>query len=281
MRARVSFARGAMLTPSALAAVSNAPRDRHDRNSSVAMLEPITNRGQTWLGWDKVGVVIEHRPPRLLQLKAQLRDVHPAVWRRFTLGDNLSIADLHRVIQILMSWDDEHLHRFRIHGQDYGIEYMDGLSFDEDAETVPLSRFKFQPTERFLYEYDFTDGWQIEIRVEKVIDEALSDEKLIPLCMAGREPGPPDGSGGPRTYAEQRLDTVSPYLTEDMRTVGDVLIRLADGDDNALADPETFSDFKQAVSRLKSREPFSAVAFPRAAINAALRQAFTTKRGSP
>ncbi len=103
------------------------------------------------MGLDKLGAVIEHRPPRLLQLKVQLRDVYPAVWRRFTLGDNLSIADLHRIIQVLMDWDDEHLHCFRIHGQDYGIEYMEGLSFDDDAETVPLSRFGFQPTERFLY----------------------------------------------------------------------------------------------------------------------------------
>jgi hypothetical protein len=225
--------------------------------------------------------VIEQARPRLLQLKVQLRDVHPAVWRRVLLGDSLSIADLHRVIQLLMGWDDEHLHRFRIHGQDYGIDYIEGISFDEDAETVPLSRFGFRPTERFLYEYDFTDGWQVEVRVEKVIDEAPSEDTLIPICMAGREPGPPDGSGGPRIYAERRLDAVGWHLTEDMKTVGAVLLRLAVGDDTALADPETFSDFKQAVSRLKLREPFLAVAFPRAAINAALRQAFTTARGSP
>ncbi len=233
------------------------------------------------MGQDKVGAVIEHRPPRLLQFKARLRGVHPAVWRRFTLGDNLSIADLHRVIQLLMGWEDEHLHRFRIHGRDYGVEYMGGLSFDEDAGTVPLSRFSLRPTERFLYEYDFTDGWEIEIRVESVIDEAVSEEKLIPLCTAGREPAPPDGSGGPRIYAQQRLDAVGPSLTEDMRTVGDILVRLADGDGTALADPGTFFEFKQAVSRLKSREPLLAVAFPRAAINAALREAFTTKRGPP
>jgi hypothetical protein len=79
------------------------------------------------------------------------------------------------------------------------------MSFDEDAETVPLSRFGFRPRERFLYEYDFTDGWQVEVRVEKVIDEAPSEDTLIPMCMAGLEPGPPDGSGGPRIYAERRL----------------------------------------------------------------------------
>ena len=28
--------------------------------------------------------------------------------------DSLSIADLHHVIQVLMGWEDDHLHRFRI-----------------------------------------------------------------------------------------------------------------------------------------------------------------------
>jgi hypothetical protein len=56
--------------------------------------------------------------------------------------------------------------------------------------------------------------------------------------------------------------------------------RVADGDDAVLADPETFSDFKQAVSRLQSREPFLAEAFSRDTINAELRQAFTIVRGS-
>jgi Plasmid pRiA4b ORF-3-like protein len=87
--------------------------------------------------------------PRLLQLKMLLRDVHPAVWRRVRLADELSIAELHRVIQILMGWDDDHLHRFRIHGRDYGIAYIGGPNFGEDAAAVPLSLFGFRPTERF------------------------------------------------------------------------------------------------------------------------------------
>ena len=69
-------------------------------------------------------------------------------------------------------------------------------------------------------------------------------------------------------------------MATDMDAVAAVLRRVADGDDAVLADPETFSDFKQSVSRLRSREPFLPEAFPRAAINAALRQAFTTMRGS-
>jgi hypothetical protein len=156
-----------------------------------------------------VGVVTEQGPPLLLRLKLLLRDVHPAVWRRVSLADSLSIADLHQVIQLLMGWDDDHLHRFRIHGRDYGIADIGGPSFDEDAAAVPLSQFRFRPAERFLYEYDFMAGWRVEVRVEKVIKEAKCESHLIPVCVAGREPGPPDGCGGPQAYAERRRDAVS------------------------------------------------------------------------
>ena len=54
-------------------------------------------------------MVIEQFAPLLLQLKVQLRGVHPAVWRRVSLVDSLSITDLHRVIQLLLRWDEPHL----------------------------------------------------------------------------------------------------------------------------------------------------------------------------
>lgn len=220
--------------------------------------------------------------PRLLQLKMLLRDVHPAVWRRVRLADELSIAELHRVIQILMGWDDDHLHRFRIHGRDYGIAYIGGPNFGEDAAAVPLSLFGFRPTERFLYEYDFTAGWQIEVRVERVIQAAPRENHRIPVCIAGRQAGPPDGCGGPQAYAERRRDAVGWEMADDVDAVVAVLRRVSDGDATVLDDPEERSDFERAVSRLKAREPFLTEGFFSPALsNAALRQAFTIARGSP
>jgi hypothetical protein len=93
----------------------------------------------------------DRQPIHWLQLKTLLRDVHPAVWRRFRLVDSLSIADLHQVIQVLMGWEDDHLHHFRTR-----------------AAAVPLSCLAFRPSERFLYEYDLTAGWQIEVRVARL-----------------------------------------------------------------------------------------------------------------
>jgi hypothetical protein len=36
--------------------------------------------------------VIQHGSPRLLQLKVKLRDVHPAVWRRVSLGGTAKLS---------------------------------------------------------------------------------------------------------------------------------------------------------------------------------------------
>jgi hypothetical protein len=50
---------------------------------------------------------------------------------------------------------------------------------------VPLSRFALRPSERFLYEYDFTAGWQIEVRVERVTSVAPDACHRIPVCVGG------------------------------------------------------------------------------------------------
>ena len=47
-----------------------------------------------------------------------------------------SIADLHYTIQIAMGWSDSHLHRFHIHGKDYGVAHEGGLTFSDDPERV-------------------------------------------------------------------------------------------------------------------------------------------------
>jgi hypothetical protein len=142
------------------------------------------------------------------------------------------------VIQILMGWDDDHLHRFRIDGRDYGIAYIGGPNFGEDAAAVPLSWFVFRPTERFLYEYDFTAGWRIEVRVERVIQAATARESSYPVCIGGRQAGPPDGCGGPQAYAERRRDAVGWEMADDVDAVVAVLRRVSDGDATVLDDPD-------------------------------------------
>jgi hypothetical protein len=48
---------------------------------------------------------------------------------------------------------------------------------------VRLAQFGFRLRERFLYEYDFYDGWQHDVRLEKVLP--LNPKRLLPVCTAG------------------------------------------------------------------------------------------------
>ena len=57
------------------------------------------------------------------QFKVVLRGISPMIWRRLLLRSDHSIADLHYTIQIAMVWSDSHLHRFHIHGKDYGVAH--------------------------------------------------------------------------------------------------------------------------------------------------------------
>ena len=55
------------------------------------------------------------------------------IWRRLLVRSDSSLGDLHTIIQIAFGWSDTHLHRFRIHGRNYGISRVGGLSFSQDA----------------------------------------------------------------------------------------------------------------------------------------------------
>ena len=82
--------------------------------------------------------------PVIYQLKVVLLGISPMIWRRLLVSSTSTIADLHYILQITMGWSDVHLHRFHIHGKQYGIARMGGLSFSDDPGTVRLKDFQFR-----------------------------------------------------------------------------------------------------------------------------------------
>src|SRR5262245_47599273 len=134
------------------------------------------------------------------QFKIVLRGISPMSWRRLLLRCDHSIADLHYAIQIAFGWSDSHLHRFHIHGKDYGVAHGGGVTFDDDAEKIYLADFGFRLRERFLYRYDFYDEWDHDVRLEKVLP--WDGRRLYPVCTGGNRLAPPEDSGGARGYME-------------------------------------------------------------------------------
>jgi hypothetical protein len=69
----------------------------------------------------------ESEQTTVYQLKIFTLGISPMIWRRFKVHSNSTITDLHYIVQIVMGWTDSHLHRFVIHGKDYGIAQSGGI----------------------------------------------------------------------------------------------------------------------------------------------------------
>jgi len=48
----------------------------------------------------------------LYQLKVTLQEIRPPVWRLIQTWEDATLAQLHRTLQIVMGWEDYHLHEF-------------------------------------------------------------------------------------------------------------------------------------------------------------------------
>jgi hypothetical protein len=88
------------------------------------------------------------------------------IWRLLVRAES-TLAELNDIIQLAFGWSDFQLRRFRTHGRDYGVNRGGRLCFSHDARTVRLADFQSRPNEWFLYEYDFGDGWQYLVWVER------------------------------------------------------------------------------------------------------------------
>ena len=137
---------------------------------------------------------------KVYQLRIYICGISPMIWRRILVLSNNTIADLHYIIQIAFGWSDYHLHQFKIKGKKYGIAYAGGISFMDNPRKIPLKRFCFKCGDKFLYEYNFIDNWEHEIRVEKVF--SYNESKIYPLCISGKRTVPPENCGGPWSFME-------------------------------------------------------------------------------
>ena len=139
-------------------------------------------------------------PKLVYQIKVTLTHIKPAIWRRILVPENTTLAHLHDILQITMGWADSHLNMFTIDGQVYGDPADDefGISNTKNETRFRLNQLALTEKAKFDYEYDFGDGWEHKLLVEKIIPA----EKGVhyPICLAGKRACPPEDVGGPWGY---------------------------------------------------------------------------------
>ncbi len=183
------------------------------------------------------------RGPRsapVYQLKVALSGSRPPIWRRLQVSGDVTLGRFHAILQVALGWRDRHLHLFAVGRTVYRPPLPD-LGFPSlDERRVRLAEVLTREKERIRYEYDFRDGWDHTIVVEKILPPGVGSKR--PVCLAGQRRVPPEESGGIVVY--ERL------------LAGGIARRSAKGTLDRLGkdfDPEAFD--LEAVNRELSRLP--------------------------
>lgn len=179
----------------------------------------------------------------IYRIKVTLRHVAPPIWRRIEVPGDIKLGKLHRVLQATMGWYDAHLHAFRVGHTTYGVPDPDAL-FDmemENERNVRLDKVAGEG-DTFIYEYDFGDGWEHTLKVEKIVP--ADPTAHYPRCTAGSHACPPEDCGGPPGY-EHLLQALRDPKHEDYEEMREWL--------GGEFDPEAFglSMVNQSLWRMK------------------------------
>jgi hypothetical protein len=136
--------------------------------------------------------------PEIYQIKVTLLGTRPPIWRRLLVPSELTLEQLHAVLQAAMGWEDCHLHEFRIGSQRFGkpdpSERWLGRSVTLSERTARLTAVMGRVGAKAVYTYDFGDGWQHQLVVEKVL--VPEPGPPYPVCIDGQRQGPPEDCGG-------------------------------------------------------------------------------------
>ncbi len=147
---------------------------------------------------DPPGAASPHGAAPIYELEVVLSDVEPAIWRRVQVRSSITVARLHKVLQIVMGWTDSHLHDFRAGEVCYGVAHPELPPREDERKTV-LSDVLRAADDRLLYVYDFGDGWKHEVVLERVLDAEPACR--YPRVMDGERACPPEDCGGAYGYA--------------------------------------------------------------------------------
>lgn len=200
------------------------------------------------------------------QFRVVLRHVSPMVWRRLLVQSDTTLAQLHRILQVTMGWEDVHRHHFRIHGRDYGNSI--GATCVAARHAVTLASFRLRPGERFAYLYDFHAGWQLDIRLEQVL--APTAPRQYPVCIGGKHACPPEDCGGPDDYRRRLQERASLAAFDDLALVAAFVGHWLASDLRGTEDEQ--AKVAAALARMAAHRGLDPDQFDRRAVNRALAQ---------
>ena len=154
--------------------------------------------------------------PRIYQLKVTLKHVKPPIWRRFQVRADISLDSLHGLLQDIMGWSNGHLHVFEVGQMQFGDCALLEDGDVHSSRTTRLEDALPNVGDKLNYLYDFGDGWEHVVLVEKALDPEFGTE--YPVCLQGKRNCPPEDCGGPWGY-QVLLETLADPSHEEHETM--------------------------------------------------------------
>jgi hypothetical protein len=141
------------------------------------------------------------------RVRESLEECALPIWRLMLLPGDLTLRQVHHVMQLIFGWNDSHLHAFEAGPVDIGIP-DDEERFCIDDRLVRLEAVAKRATD-FIYVYDFGDDWLVKLAIEDRRETQRVGATPARLrCLEGERAGPPDDSGGAAGY-EQLLEALA------------------------------------------------------------------------
>ena len=198
----------------------------------------------------------EDRYPRYLPakdvkkytLRFTLRHIRPSIWRKVEVPSNITLRHLAELIIEVMGWSGYHLNHFRIDNDTYYEPYYQrdgdmefGFSrtrhFNQEEHMV--SEVLFEKGKHIIFEYDFGDSWEHEVRLSSVGEYGDGEPREIKF-VGGKRACPPEDCGGVWGYEE--LCEIAAKKAAGKRLTRDERERLewySDAPDGGTYDPES------------------------------------------
>lgn len=165
--------------------------------------------------------MIASNGPSGVRVRVELNGIQPSIWRRFCVPSDISLGELHHVVQIVMGWEGDHLHMFQHKGRQIGALDTEDLSegmLDEDE--IFLEDLFTETGASLTYLYDFGDEWVHTLTYEGPLQGG--DDPMI--VLDGERACPPEDCGGPLGYLnllEAQDDPQHPEHKEIMEWLGE------------------------------------------------------------
>lgn len=142
-------------------------------------------------------------------VRVALRGIKPPIWRKVTVPSNISLRLFGDLILELMGWMGEHLNQFRKGDSYYAPAYqreeemppLYGRIENYNQEDFTLGEVLSEKGDTMVWEYDFGDSWEHDVRLSSV-DEYADGEPREIVFIGGKRACPPEDCGGIWGYEE-------------------------------------------------------------------------------